>query len=416
MAYSPAFRYWFYAVEKLSHHKMIKAFVVIVTMVFSRYAVAQWEKTLFPSSDFSNAVFYVHDHSLFVSLDGFTTLYRSQDDGAHWVNIHDSLPKEKRVESIIYTGKYLLASMFDWNPDSTVGRCYRSTDDGNTWQLTTGNGKDIAIIYALADFNTFLLGAYGQNSIVMSTDNGDNWVSIVDTLEGYGVTKFLLDGNHLYAAENNGGGIYCSTDTGRTWRRFNNQLSYTDITDIISAGHTLFASALQGLWYSTDSAKHWKNYSDTIKVTSLSKTNNLLFASGDNIYCSLDTGNVWIDITGNLPVYRSFIGTNDKYIFAGSGGEIWRRPLSDFTNAVHQNPPPLLTLSVLSNPVTSSADFEFSALHDQQILELFDMLGRSVLRQQLEAGEFRLYIDMEKYPAGIYVARLGTESVKLIKK
>jgi len=51
----------------------------------------------------------------------------------------------------------------------------------------------------------------------------------------------------------------------------------------------------------------------------------------------------------------------------------------------------------------------------QTRFELFDALGRSLLRRELPAGQTSLHVDMQAFPVGIYFARLGGESVKVIK-
>ena len=71
--------------------------------------------------------------------------------------------------------------------------------------------------------------------------------------------------------------------------------------------------------------------------------------------------------------------------------------------------------SILSNPITSSADFQFDALKEPTVFELFDALGRSVLRRELPAGQASLHIDMQKYPSGIYFARLGGKVIRFAK-
>jgi hypothetical protein len=72
-------------------------------------------------------------------------------------------------------------------------------------------------------------------------------------------------------------------------------------------------------------------------------------------------------------------------------------------------------LKILATPTTSSADFQFDALQESTLFELFDVFGKSLQRQQLSAGQASFLVDMQKYPAGIYFARLGWESLKVIK-
>ena len=98
-------------------------------------------------------------------------------------------------------------------------------------------------------------------------------------------------------------------------------------------------------------------------------------------------------IAGNLSITKSEVGQkNTNY----SGFEMYPN------------------LKLLFNPITSSADFQFDALQEPAVFELFDALGRSLLRQQLAVGQQTRRVDMQKYPAGIYFARLGGETVRFV--
>ncbi len=85
-----------------------------------------------------------------------------------------------------------------------------------------------------------------------------------------------------------------------------------------------------------------------------------------------------------------------------------------FTNAV-KNITTYSELHLLVNPVISFADFQFSPFNSSQEFHLFDLLGRELLRREVAAGERSLHLDMHEYPAGIYFARLGDETVRVVK-
>jgi len=72
--------------------------------------------------------------------------------------------------------------------------------------------------------------------------------------------------------------------------------------------------------------------------------------------------------------------------------------------------------NIISNPISSSADFQFESLKEPTVFEIFDLLGNTILHQQLSAGQTSLHQDMQKFNSGIYFARLGGETVRFIKQ
>jgi hypothetical protein len=392
----------------------MKTVFLIVILVFTHCnLIAQWVKTTFPKNSYlAGAYHYIQGDTIFISMESYGSgFYRSIDDGNTWEDIYDSLPHEKIVNSIIYSRGYLVACLADGNPDSTGG-IYRSLDNGNHWHIVNGNGAINGGITLFSNYQSFLLGAYNSGGLLLSTDTGENWKSIDKGIQGGGING-ITENNEVIYISSYGGGIYRSSDSGQTWVTFNNQIKFP-LHGVIDMGKILFCPS-GSLFQSSDSAIHWTASTVNVTPVSMDKSSYFLFVGGDKVFYTSDTGKTWKDITGNIPTSVSFIASNDTYIFAGSNDEIWRRPLSDFTNAVHQNPESNLKLFIISNPITSSADFQFDALQEPTLFELFDALGRSVFHQQLPAAQASLRIDMQKYPAGIYIARLGGETVRVIK-
>lgn len=171
---------------------------------------------------------------------------------------------------------------------------------------------------------------------------------------------------------------------------------------------------------SSDKGKSWqKQYIPSSALSSLAVYGTNIFEGDDDVMgggvlLSTDTAKSWSRI-GNMPyTFSLFIFTD--YIFAGAGQSIYRALLSDFVQLdVHPPPSIISKFNIIANPFTSSADFQFDALKESAVFELFDALGRSFLRQQLPAGQASLHLDMKKYPAGIYLARLGVNTIRFIK-
>ena len=70
-------------------------------------------------------------------------------------------------------------------------------------------------------------------------------------------------------------------------------------------------------------------------------------------------------------------------------------------------------LSVYPNPASSSMCVVLSEGSQATDAVLFDMAGRQVRRQAIAAGSERVVIDVNQLSAGIYMLRVGTETVKV---
>lgn len=98
----------------------------------------------------------------------------------------------------------------------------------------------------------------------------------------------------------------------------------------------------------------------------------------------------------------------------GAGSDIWVVKLSNPLDV--RSKTETANIHLISNPISSSADFQFDPLNSSISFQLFDLLGRAIYHEQLPAGQTSFHLDMQKYPSGIYFARLGNETVRFVKE
>jgi photosystem II stability/assembly factor-like uncharacterized protein len=323
------------------------------------------------------------DTILFAGTD--SGVYKSKDEGSTWSKTSSGLP-DYSIASLAFNNTYLFAGI--------RGRAvYRSSDSGNTWvQAYNGlyNGLDDVFV-SIDNFaqlgNSLFVGVY-QKGIYSTTDNGDNWFRVLTdtTLSGQSDWYITAIEGNLYATASHASYFLLSTDNGISWKTFdmgNFGFDGTAQAAIVAIGSNVFigfTDPVGGITQSTDAGKTWSTIGTMHRVNSL-------FIFGD-------------------------------YIFAGTNNTgLYRARLSDFGVDVVSSPSKNNSkFTIIANPTSSFADFQFDALKEASVFELFDLLGRSLKRQQLSAGQASLHVDMQNYPPGIYFARFGGETVRFVKK
>jgi len=400
-------------------------------------------------------------------------VFRSTDLGTNWSEANNGLVATY-VSGIFADGPNLLAAT-EFN-SSSVGRIFRSTDNGNHWitpdtvapaatcfmrkgiNLFAGTLRGMIrssdsgarwtelnnglpalsfdrIITSVAVIGDNVFAAMGRG-VFLSIDDGANWSPVNNGLTELNVFDLASIGTNLFAATF-GNGVFRTTDNGQTWVAVNSSLSYPLMYSLAVKGTTLFvgeASGGESVFRSTDYGNSWSRASTGIPsgfgVTKLLANGVNLFASvysqssPSGVYVSTDDGANWKAIDMGLPAGGS-LAANDQYLFVGMQG-VWRRPLAEITSVgetPQSNQPETFSLSQnYPNPFNPSTQIRFEIPVSGFVsLKVFDLLGRQVatlVNEQREAGSYSLQWNGAKMPSGVYFYRLEasafTETKKLI--
>lgn len=179
-----------------------------------------------------------------------TTLYRSDDGGATWIEAFQGLPTTFSdcyghaytpwVTSLTQTGDVLLAT-------TNHNGVFRKAGDGAWTPVEVGDGY----VQAFLASNDVVFGASPSGGLVRSSDRGLTWTA--PALTDYVVTSFAAVGQTTFASVRRvdgqgAGGVFYTSDGGDTW-----QLVDTDFRSPVAAltvlGDTLFAgTAHQSTW------------------------------------------------------------------------------------------------------------------------------------------------------------------------
>jgi hypothetical protein len=160
-----------------------------------------------------------------------------------------------------------------------------------------------------------------------------------------------------------------------------------------------------------------------------------LVASGKNLFTGTDLhgvllstnmGDSWKPINeglvmSSLNIYS--LWEKDKYLFAGTGGGIWRRPISEITavNGDLSTTPSEFKLGQnYPNPFNPSTTIDYSIPRRSFItITIFDILGRKVttlVNSEIDAGNHQINFNGSSFSSGIYFYQLKADNYISNKK
>jgi photosystem II stability/assembly factor-like uncharacterized protein len=183
------------------------------------------------------------------------------------------------------------------------GLIHKSTDGGETWNLTGSSDTGISLLAISSQYPDTLYGSV-EEDLFMSTDGGINWSHLEEFYAD--ITALAIDPQNpgiMYAGTESG--AFKSTDGGENWSFINNGLTNYRIR-VVSIdpqnSATLYAGTYDGdVYRSTNGGENWslvdKGLPDS-EVFTLSidpKNQAILYASfyRGELYKSTDSGENW---------------------------------------------------------------------------------------------------------------------------
>ncbi len=222
-----------------------------------------WTSSPIPSTEYTGGILWC-DSVLFYATSG--GLFRSTDNGNTW-NLSDSG---------IYT-TYGIGSGIPFEHDGVILAAfgdvvggidiYRSTDRGVSWKIALINAIDVSAGFT-AIGNTLYGGSTYSNTIYTTTDDGDTWASHEEFLGG--ISSLFGFGGKLFIAkvytvaitsDVSGFGIYRSDDSAQTWNFSNVGISKTDVYSLAASDSTIFSAIVGGMRYSSNDGEQWQSSS-----------------------------------------------------------------------------------------------------------------------------------------------------------
>jgi len=214
----------------------------------------------------------------------------------------------------------------------TNGGLFRSTNNGETWTLTSLTNSGVTTIFISSE-GYILAGADGKG-LFRSMDNGESWRPINNGLTSFGISDIAMNSAGDFFAGTNSGvcfggncsfGMFRSTDNGQSWKKFNTGLTDPVIHAVVISPITqdIFVGVNDGVYRGVNNGESWEITGlDSVFVPEIAVNSaGHLFAITNKIgvFRSTDNGETWSQLTKDLPNRRlSVLALNhDGHIFTG---------------------------------------------------------------------------------------------------
>jgi len=307
---------------------------------------------------------------------------RSTDCGATWTNI--------------FNGVCCYISSFGFGLDGSVlavaGDLYRSTDNGDSWQMQSD--VDNLISLAVAPTGS-LFGGTIFGGILRSTNNGLTWDSVGAGVPWRPLSSTLVNSNgDVFLGGRDGGGLFRSTDNGNTWIRL--KIGLTD-----SSIHSIAQDSMGDLFVVTGS---------------------------QGVFRSSNNGNEWIEENAGIPttILNDLISDSDGGLYVGGEAGVFRGLISTSTPGGKTTLPTELRLEQnYPNPFNPTTTIRFVLPRSGFVtIKLYDLLGRelrTLIHETKNAGEHSVALDASGLASGIlfyslqYERKLRTRRMVLLQ-
>jgi len=287
--------------------------------------------------------------------------WRTEDGGQSWQRLPGD-PATSAVAIAVDPSNHNVIYI----ADGTTPHLYRSTDDGNTWELLFAAGADYDRMAALAlapsDPSILYVSAVKITGVPVmgaifridaNAPIGENANDITNNLPAPvdSLAVHRRDPGHIFAALD-GAGVWKTVDDGASWRQVKSGLPEASFFQIVVdpifpetlflvGGHDvppetgeragLDLNELYGIWKSTDDGNTWAKVGDAVfgrasgpikAVAFHPDDQQVMYAAGEGgVYLSPDRGQTWTGINGRLPFSpMNAVATDGQTLYAGSAG------------------------------------------------------------------------------------------------
>jgi photosystem II stability/assembly factor-like uncharacterized protein len=359
----------------------------------------------------------VKDSIVFAGTDSNGVL-RSEDNGETWKICNNGLPTVTWVHNLVSNQKRIFLASFDG--------LYSSKDNGDSWnKIDLGEGEH-RIWSLYANGSTVLAGGY-PGGVYVSTDSGTTWseIGFEDTSMNY-VQSVAMFGSKIFAGQFMKG-LYRAPLNGQSWTKLQvDTMKSPTFLCLLSKGPALYASG-QGIYRSTDSGRTWSSLGSSKMSGSweIELNGKQLFAVGQkSVFYTEENDTNWVESSIDSlrinPGYNSSLLTiaiTQKWIYTGGTNVgLWRAPMG-FVSVKK----PLqkgkcvesLHFSIVRN-TSSNMSLILSLSRAQNVeLAIFDLSGARVatlLKGIISAGTNKIALNTHLLHSGCYYLRASGET------
>lgn len=420
-------------------------------IIYSTDSGDSWSRLpSYQDTDVQLTVYFHPNGSIFVGA--FHGVFRSTDGGKNWSQCNEGLlntsvdfitsDKFNTVFAIV-RGRGLFRSR-------NCGDSWEQLSDAIVWGLTTSPDGDVYV------------GAspWPMNEIWRTSDGGDHWEKKAAVQNFYFAGVTVGYRGEVYATDLEGR-IFMSGDGGTSWKQIRNSTNYYDVAAlrVTSKGHLFLASKSEGIFRSTNEGKEWEHLFVGLPTGRamdlvIDPLGTIYAVHEKGFYRSVDDGNHWDLINGQMVYCEKLALNNNQDIFLTWSGRVFRStdggvhwvteaPLDwvismtvtpsgyifagTIDQGVYKTASTTATLPVrqqvlqnFPNPFNSSTTLRFDLASPTFVdLSIFNTLGQKVetiVGKVIPAGRYFYQWDARNLSSGAYFARFITPGSVSTKK
>ena len=384
---------------------MKKIYTIILLVTVSVVSKAQWVTTSGPSEP--NTIALAANETVVIAGCSSASFsqggHRTLDEGTNWLSTGlGTISKFSSLAIKPGTGVIYAGGLACFYQSFDNGATFTNTNTGLPSYTTRDIHLDGTNLYA----STF--------GIYLSTNNGINWSLISPMINS---TKMDKIGNAILVGTMSAG-VYLSVDNGINWSNPTTALPI-NITDVKIIGTNFLAATASGIYISTNSGASWNATNLSLPTECIHQVGSMLFAGcsgGGGVYYSTDGGNTWIPSnTGLSNTSVSALTSNSNYLFAGTTGYTFRRPLSDYgtLTSVTKNDHMNNEITISPNPTSGILTIN-QTISQKSEIEIYNQLGK-LIETNTSIGKTTT-IDLSSLQKGIYFVRMTDLNKNVVSK
>jgi len=373
----------------------------------------------------------------------FSGVYRSTDVGNSWFPIAYYFGGSHRFSFLANNNQLFLGTTVEI---VFVGMLFRSTDQGETWDLFQDgiplidpNYPYIQVVMDMdVNSNGDLFAALNTEGAYRRLTTDTSWLFINSNIPDTNIFSICVNSNDVVFAGYRNGYIYKSDDNGETWVESLSGFQDYTVEFLKSDGEYVFAilhnynypyqdSSLG--YYSYDNGNNWIDLNISgvgSRVNSIGFYNDIIVIGTDTsgVFMSSDFGNNWISSNEGLSdnVIKGIVMLPDGLLLCGTEKEgIYLADLNP-TN-VHNINNTAMQYSLFQNypnPFNPNTIIKYSVPQISLVqIKVFDILGNEIatlINEIKPAGKYEIIWNALNLPSGIYFYQINAGGFVEAKK
>jgi len=387
----------------------MKTKLLICMLALSGIANAQWQQTNFPISGGGVTCIAFRDTNIFVGSWN-NGLFLSTNDGVSWTWLHNGLPN--LVTALAISDTNIFAGTWGLG-------IFLSTNNGTSWNAVDTTFSTSAGVSSLAISDTNIFAGTGGNGVYFSNNNGTIWTAVNTGLTTW-INTLLVNGTNIYAGTESGSAVYVSANNGISWTALPS--FFCCVNGLVKNGTNIVAGTIaDGMFLSTNNGSSWLevnsglpkvNVTTVVAIRALINNGTTLIAGTDSgVYVSSNNGTSWEVFNDGLTypnISVSTFGINGTTIFAGIGGTVWKRPLSEMESGINEinvdN-----SMTIFPNPFSTQTTLHADKILKYATLSVYNSFGQEIKQIKNISGQ-TITFHRDILPSGLYFIRLTQDN------